>query len=141
MIKHERRRRKSYVAKPRPKYDNDNYKPDEFPTTQYTQAEQTLISELTKKGVEYLTQIPFKRKDEQTRKGESKQYITDILIKNTKIILEVEGSKSSSSDNPERDKYFKEKGYQIIHISNELALKYSFVLAELIKAFANKSSL
>ena len=141
MIKHEKRGRKSYVAKPRPTYNTENYKPDEFPITQYTQAEQALIGELTKQGVEYLTQIPFKRKDEHTRKGEPKQYIADIIIKNTKIILEIEGSKSSSSDNPDRDEYFKEKGYQIIHIPNELALKQSFVLAGLIKAFTNESFL
>lgn len=138
MIQHERRRRKSYVAKPRYIYDIENYKPDEFPKTQYTQAEQQLIAELTKQGVEYLTQIPFKRKEEKTREDEPKQYIADIIIKNTKIILEVEGSKSSSSDNPDRDKYFKEKGYQIIHIPNELALKQSFVLATLIKALTNE---
>ena len=141
MIKHERRSRKSYVAKPRPTYDTESYEPDEFPATQYTQAEQAVIAELAKQGVEYITQIPFARKDDQTRKGEPKQYIIDILIKNTKIILEVEGSKSSSSDNPDRDKYFKEKGYQIIHIPNELALKHSFVLVGLIKAFTYKSFL
>ena len=141
MIKHERRRRKSYVAKLKLEYDTDGYKRDEYPMTQYTQAEQALIGELTKKGVEYMTQVPFERKNEQTIKGEPKQYIADILIKNIKIILEIEGSKSSSSDNPKRDSFFKENGYQIIHIPNELAMKYPSTLSELIKAFTNKISI
>jgi very-short-patch-repair endonuclease len=138
MIEHERRRRKSYVAKLRPKYYSEDYKKDEFPTTQYTEAEQALIKELTRKGVEYTTQVPFERKSERTVKGEPKQYIADVLIKDTKIIIEIEGSKSSSSENPNREKFFKEKGYQIIHVPNELAIKYPAILSELIKAFTDE---
>jgi len=135
MIMYERKRRKSYVSKPKITYGNVDYKPGEYPETQYTEAEQALITELSKQKIDYMAQIPFIRKDEKTKGGQSKQYIADIIIKNVNIILEVEGSKSASSDNPNRDRYFQEKGFQMIHIPNEVALEYSYLLADLIKAF------
>lgn len=138
MIMHERRKRKSYVSKPRITYDDIDYKPGEYPETQYTEAEQVLITELSRQKIDYMTQVPFMRKDEKTERGQSKQYIADIIIKNVNIVLEVEGSKSASSDNPNRDKYFQDKGFQIVHIPNEVALKYSQLLADLIKAFLNQ---
>ncbi|MEM3404515.1 MAG: hypothetical protein QXJ17_08275 [Nitrososphaeria archaeon] len=103
--------------------------------TQYTKAEQYLIAELSRAGIPYTTQRPFSRNGEYTKVGCAKQYVADIIVKTSKCLinLEVEGE-GTSSDEQERDRYFEKKGIRVVHIPNEVALKYSYVIAALIKA-------
>lgn len=105
--------------------------------TQYTKAEQYLIAELSRAGIPYTTQRPFSRNGEYTKEGSVKQYVADVLVKTSKglINLEVEGE-GTSSDSVKRDRYFEERGVKVVHIPNEVAVKYSHVIVDLIKALA-----
>jgi hypothetical protein len=51
------------------------------------------------------------------------------------VTLEVEGSGSSSADNPKREKLLADKGVRTAHVSNPCAEKYPDDLASVVKAF------
>jgi very-short-patch-repair endonuclease len=116
------------LAKPR-----EAPRASDFRRATYTEAEQVLAAELARRGVRYLTQIPYVREGEFTAEGAPKTYVADIVVAD-KLILEVEGE-GSSSESVERDRFFEEKGLKVIHIPNEAALKYSNIIAEIIAFF------
>jgi len=120
-------------AKPCEKRSVEAPRASDFRRATYTEAEQVLAAELARRGVRYLTQVPYVREGEYTAEGAPKTYVADIVVAD-KLILEVEGE-GSSSESVERDRFFEEKGMKVIHIPNEAALKYSNIIAEVIAFF------
>jgi very-short-patch-repair endonuclease len=96
-----------------------------------TEAEQLLTAELSRRGVEFLTQVPYVRESEFTADGIPKTYTVDILIGGN-MAIEVEGEGSSSANNKERDDFFRSKGIRVFHIPNSMIMKYADVVADLI---------
>ena len=104
---------------------------NEYPRTQFTKGEQSLLKELSARKVSYKAQEPFAREGEVTKDGRVKQYVPDVIV--GKLILEVEGKGSASADNPKRDKFFRDKGYDIVHIPDHVALKHPAVIVDFVK--------
>jgi hypothetical protein len=85
-------------------------------------------------GVELRLEEPFPREGEFTQDGKPKFYSADILLLKRPVIIEGEGRGSSSSENEERDAFFKERSYAVVHLSNAHLVDYGYELADLIKA-------
>ncbi len=98
----------------------------------YTDAEICLINHLGKAGVKYNTQVPYERPGEFNSEGKPKSYIIDVLTDEDHLGLEVEGP-GTSSDNPVRDQFFKERGITIVHLPNAMVLDYGDVVALITK--------
>jgi very-short-patch-repair endonuclease len=99
-----------------------------------TEAEQLLVAHLSRRGVNFLTQVPFVRESEN-KDGIQKTYVVDILVDGI-IAIECEGEGSSSRDSS-RDSFFSSKGIKVFHIPNECIIKYADVIADLIAYIAS----
>jgi very-short-patch-repair endonuclease/chorismate mutase len=100
----------------------------EFRKPTDTEAEQLLIAELSRRGVNFLTQVPYVRESVDEI---PKTYNVDILVGGN-LAIEVEGEGSSSANNKERDDFFRSKGIRVFHIPNDCVMKYADLIADLI---------
>ena len=100
--------------------------------SQHTPAQQLLDSAFSYYGLHPdMDYTEFIRDGELTKEGKQKVYRPDYYFKQHKLVVEVEGEGSASSDNEERDKFFTEKGFRIIHLSNKLIEKHSSEVAQI----------
>jgi len=124
---------KEKVSKKRQRKRSKEYK--EFGKVQYTEAEQTLETILSRYNIKYKAQVSFERAGEFTEDGKPKTYIADILIDN--IVIEIEGA-GTSSDSAERDDFFFSKGCYVVHVPNIAVFKHGEVIGSLVAAFYHK---
>lgn len=100
--------------------------------SEYTEAHVSLLNALTKRRLNCRSEVAFERPGELTSEGQPKTYQSDIVVED-RVIVEVEGEGSSSRDNEKRDFFFKEQGFVVKHIPNDLAQKYPEFVADLIQ--------
>ena len=109
--------------------------------SQHTPAQQLLDSAFSYYGLHPdMDYTEFIRDGELTKEGKQKVYRPDYYFKQDNLVVEVEGEGSASSDNEERDKFFTEKGFRIIHLSNKLIEKHSSEVAQIFAVLLKQSS-
>ncbi len=128
-ISHEKPEKKESTVKLAPV--NTSPRRSDNVKSSYTDAEMSLINHLGKAGIKYKTQEPYERPGEFNSEGKPKSYIIDVLVDEDHLGLEVEG-RGTSSDNPVRDQFFKERGITIVHLPNAMVLDYGDVVATLV---------
>jgi hypothetical protein len=106
---------------------------------QYTEEHMKLASAFNAVGLFPDIEKPFAREGEFTKEGKPKQYFADLHFGEQKVVVEVEGEGSASAGNDERDVYFAEQGYQLVHVPNACARSYGHVLAALVRAFTRET--
>ncbi|MGD0329866.1 MAG: hypothetical protein ABSB40_05370 [Nitrososphaeria archaeon] len=101
-----------------------------------TETENMIVSELVNVGIRYIPSAVFPYRDKsQEETAPHKVYVIPIYIERGKhaIGLDVEGS-PASKDEEARSKYFKKRGISLVWIPKEFAVKYSDILAQIIRA-------
>jgi hypothetical protein len=102
---------------------------------QYTEEHMKLASAFNGVGLFPDVEKPFVRPGEVTKDGKPKEYFADLCFEDWKVVIEVEGEGSASADNDERELFFAENGYQVVHVPNACARSHGHVLAALVRAF------
>lgn len=107
---------------------------------QYTEQHMILAAAFNKVGLFPDVEKPFVREGEFTKDGKPKEYFADLHFGEQKVIVEVEGEGSASADNDERELFFTENGYQVVHVPNACARSHGHILAAVVRAFIRKEA-
>jgi hypothetical protein len=101
-----------------------------------TETERHIWAELISNGIEFMSSAVF-RKPGRENEVVHDAYVLPIYIELLKgkrgLGFDVEGNKNSFKDDPVRQSYFESRGIDLIWIPKEFAVKYSNVLAEVLR--------
>ncbi len=112
--------------------------PKEGLKPQYTTPQMKLAAAFNKVGLFPDVEKPFERLGEFTKEYIPKTYVADLHFGPEMVIIEVEGKGSASADNDERELFFTNLHYQMVHVPNSCAKSHGRIIAAVAAAFTRK---